>query len=618
MFDLVQNNKAVQLAFKVLLVGVTVGLVVSYGTMNFNMFNGADPQDLAKVGDKTISERDLGGYMHRYNMKDSDKGIALETLVRNEVLDQQAAKVGITVNDTLLTAWIQTMPAFQKNGKFDYPTMLQVLRDHQLTPESWEPDARRNTGEETLLSPVENTIVPTALKQKLVAVVGAQRMVTSAKVEAKDFVATAPVSDTELNAYYQSHKREFKIGDQVKLQYLVLSPEVLAQSQTVSDAEAKAFFDQHQDVLAVEERKSRHILILAGKTPDQDKVARAKAEQIALQLQKNPEQFAAIAKSQSQDSSTAPAGGDLNIAYTQNGNGQDPAYQPYIEALFKLKLNQVSPVVKTQFGYHVIQLAGVQKRTFEEAKSDIFDLVKREKANKLMTEDSSKLADLTLSNIKTLDPAAKARGLTVQTSDWVAKGAMSNDPVLGNKKLLETVFAADAIKSQQNSDVIDLDNNAQAVVRVVDFKPAHVQALSEVAAMLKARLQSQSAARLADEQGKKLLADLQHGAQPALKWEAVRAMSRGEASSSMTPDAVKAVFNTPLQGNNSIYVGAHSYDGYVLYRVAASAAGIAPDADQRITAQLRSGESSAEGQAYLKTLEAQAQTKIYASKDNPQ
>jgi peptidyl-prolyl cis-trans isomerase D len=246
---------------------------------------------------------------------------------------------------------------------------------------------------------------------------------------------------------------------------------------------------------------------VAKQASDADKqAAKMKAEQVLQQIKQSPGKFAALAKENSQDTLSAVKGGDLGMF------GRGAMVKPFEDSVFSLKVGEVSGLVQTDYGYHIIKLQAVKPakiQALSEVKSLIAQRLKSQHAIDKFAELAEKFNNTVYEQSDSLKPAAELAKASVQHGVWLSKGQA---PVgLWTEKVLQAVFSEDALKNKRNTAAVEVAPNTVLAARVIEYKPASVRPLSEVSAGIQQRLEKQQAAELAVQQGRKLLEQLQRG-----------------------------------------------------------------------------------------------------------
>lgn len=507
---------------------------------------GGDEGVVARVGDQKIGRQEfdrmlreqeqrlrgmLGANFDPAMMERAEvRRPLLDNLINQRVLLQEAARTGWVPSDAELATVIASIPAFQQDGKFAKGRYEAAVREQGLTPQAFEARLRQ----EMMVGQLRDSIIDSALVSKtvlgrMIRISEQQREVSRADFTPEQFLAQAKVEPAALRSYYDKHQDEFRLPEQVRLEYVVLSVNELMKQLTVSDEEIKKYYAEHASRYGEpEQRRASHILVTfpANATPAEKAAAHAKADEILVQLRRNPEKFAEIARQHSQDTGSAAQGGDLGFF------GRGAMAKPFEEAVFGMKAGEIAGPVESQFGAHLIRLTAVRPaRTtpLERVRDDIAQELKKQQAGRKFAEAAESFSNMVYEKPDSLKPAAQAFGREVQTSGWLARKGGENG-LLGNEKLLQAAFAEDALKHKRNTEAIEVAPNTLISARVVDYRAASLRPFAEVSAELGQRLQREQAAALAVTQGKAVLAQLQEGkGAPQLPWSAPQTLSRQHA-----------------------------------------------------------------------------------------
>jgi len=228
----------------------------------------------------------------------------------------------------------------------------------------------------------------------------------------------------------------------------------------------------------------------------------------------------------------------------------------------------LSGVVETDYGYHIIRLEEVRgggTKSFEQAKAEIAQELKRTAAAKRYAEIADSFGNTVYEQPDSLKPAADKYKLALHQSDWIIKGSKGAAP-FDNEKVMTAVFAADALKNRRNTEAIDLGNNTLVSLRVVEHKPAAVRPFEEVRAAIEQKLTIEEAIKLAAKDGEAQIAKLSKGEAVDAKWGPSGAVSRGKPGP-LPLEALKAVFRAPVD-KLPAYVGvAVPNQGFAVFRI---------------------------------------------------
>ncbi|UJF19768.1 peptidylprolyl isomerase [Vibrio sp. SS-MA-C1-2] len=426
----------------------------------------------------------------------------LNQMVNNLLLDQQASDLGLRVSDEQIKQAIFQTPQFQVDGKFNNDSYMALIRNMGMTPDMFAEQMRLDMTRNQLIAAVEGSefTLPSETDH-VFKLQGQERAIRTAIIKSDDFNNKVIVNDDEIQKFYDDNQQMFMRPDQVKMAYIELSADKLKDTVTVSDKEAKTYYDENiSKYSTTEERDVSHILI-KGDSSD----AKAKAEKLLTELKAGAD-FATLAEDNSDDYS-AKNGGDLG--WIERGV-TDPAFE---KAAFGLKnAGDFTDVVKSDFGYHIIELNKVKApdaKPFESVKESIIAQIKDKKAIDEFYQLQTKLADKAFESPDSLDDAAAAINAKVETTDFISPESAKG--TLADSKVMSAAFSSDVRDQGLNSDVIDLGSEHVIVVRVDDSRAASVRPFTDVKADVKARLTATKAHDMAVDTAGKLLAALKAG-----------------------------------------------------------------------------------------------------------
>jgi peptidyl-prolyl cis-trans isomerase D len=619
MFDLVHKHKRLlQLVLAVIFLPFAFFGIDSY----FRASDGGN--HVATVGGQPITQQEFAqalqerqNYLQRLVGNRVDPALldspelryaVLDGIVRQRLLVNQALRTGVLVSDEQLQQVISEQAAFQENGKFSHERYLDILKRQGMTEIGFEMSLRRDIMLQRLNGAyVTTSIVPTSVSERLLRINAQQREVSQSTLEPDKFIAQVKLEDGAAKNYYDAHLGEFQVAEQARTEYLMLSLDTIAAQTEASADEVKQFYEQNLKQYAKgEERQASHILITADAqaSAEQKQAARAKAEQLLNQIRKNPASFAELAKKNSQDPGSAAKGGDLGFF------PRGAMVKPFDDAVFQMKVGEITGPVESQFGYHIIKLTAAKGHGFDEVKKQVELDLKRQKAGKKFAELAEQFNNLVFEQGDSLKPAAEALKLTVQTSGWLSRSGGDNK-LLNNQKLLQALFAEDAVKNKRNTEVVDVGNNTLISARVIEYKPATTRPFAEVSAEIAKRLTQQQAAQLAAKHGRELLAKLKEGSGAELAWSAPKLVTRENAQGYAGP-ALMEIFKA--DGSKlPAYVGVeNAQGGYMLVKVTRVVDTETVDAAKRkaATDELRQLAGQEELNAYVGSLKLKADVKV--------
>ncbi|WP_188702009.1 peptidylprolyl isomerase [Silvimonas iriomotensis] len=605
-----KNKTAAQLILGV----VSLGLIVGFGLSSYTAMEGG-PNWLAKVGGKTITEADVANATRGQYISDDQKPEVVQNLIRRQLILNQAQSLRLTPSAAQLRDAIAAIPAFQENGQFSATRYQEMLASTQRTPESFQQEVANDLASQQLVLPfAQASITSKTTVDHLIALLTEKREIAVAVLKPQDYMSQVTVSDAEVKQFYDQHQADLKAPEMVRVEYLVLSKAQLAAQQTVSDDEVQKYFDAHKSELAQgEEREASHILIQSPKTASaaDRAAAKAKAENILKEVKANPARFAELAKANSDDPGSKDKGGDLGW------NSRGRMVKAFDDAVFSLKQGEISNVVETEFGYHIIKLDGIRGTSLADLKPQIVEKLKNDKAQSLYQAQADKFNEVVYQQADSLKPAADQFKLTVQQSGWITrKGAQ--DPALNNAKLSDAIFSDDVLNKKHNTEAVEVSPGTLVSARVVEHKDAQVPPLATVAPDIQSRLKNEKAAKLVAADGAKKLAALQKGENVNVAWDAqTKEVARMSGDPSISADRMSALFAAPANKLPS-YVGGDDVatGGYILYKVnkVLPQQEISPAMRAQLTRQIEGAYGEEALGNYLKSLQDGAKIEMRAVK----
>ncbi len=278
----------------------------------------------------------------------------LISLVLDRALANEATKSNVVVTVDRLREFIANIPAFQQDGKFSYDRYKAFLASRGQSEAAFEQSLRNDLRKQTFVQAVvESAITPKHVIDRLERILLEQREIRELRFPAEQFASKVAVTDAQVAEYYQANRTQFEIPESVRVEYVVLSPETISGSVTITEEAAKNYYDQNKARYGTEEqRRASHILI-ASEGSDKA-AARKKAEEILAKVKAAPNDFAKLARENSKDPGSAAQGGDLGFF------GRGMMVKPFEEAAYRLKNGEISDIVETDFGFHIIRVTEIK------------------------------------------------------------------------------------------------------------------------------------------------------------------------------------------------------------------------------------------------------------------
>ncbi len=493
------------------------------------------------------------------------KRAVLDNLVSQRLLVERAKAARLAVPDDQVAQVIAGIEAFQDGGKFDKKRYQTVLANQNMSPLTFEARLRDELlGQQMQDAYAQNGFAANSVADNVIRLNEQQRVVSVSPISFQSFKSQAKVDDAALKKYYEQNPNEFQVQEQAKVEYAKFSVDDLLTKVEVSKEDVRKYYDEHQnDFGTPEERHAAHILIsvsAAASQAEQD-AAKAKAEQLLQQARQNPAKFAELARKNSQDPGSAAKGGDLGFF------GRGMMVKPFDDAAFALKVGEISGLVKSDFGYHIIKLIAVKPSRvlpFDEAREGIVNKLRQQKAADMFAEMAEKFSNAVYEQSDTLKPAADLVGAKIERSGWLIKGTAAGQP--WTAKMFQAIFNDEVVKNKRNTAAIEVAANTLVAARILEYKPASVRALSEVQEVIRQKLLRQQALELAAKQGKSVLEQLQGGNNPALSWGAAQSVTRAQHGS-LDIGLIRQIFQANA-AKLPQFVGAEvAQNGYVLVRI---------------------------------------------------
>ncbi|MFM1911633.1 MAG: hypothetical protein RJB18_1024 [Pseudomonadota bacterium] len=572
---------------------------------------------VAKVDGATISVQEyrnamqsLRDRLQKENPKDIGaldspevKQSVLDRLINTRLLNAEVVHSNFKVTNEQLAQFITSLPEFQQGGKFSQEVYDKLLSQNQMTPSQFENKMRG----ELLLQQARDGIpglafTAPAVENAILNVEHQQREVSVAEIKTADFISQVKVDPSEIQAYYDKHKDKFKVPEQVKLEFVMMSANTLIPKMQTTEDETKKFYNENAAKFqGNEQRHASHILIGVSATaiPEAKAEAKKKAEQVLAEVKKNPAKFAELAKKYSQDPGSAEKGGDLGTF------ARGSMVKPFEEAVFSMKPGDISGLVQSDFGYHIIKLTEIvgQGQGFDALKPQIRAELMYQKALAKFSEQAETFSAMVYEQSTSLQPAADAYGIPVQKTEWLsyADGAK----FFKSDKLMTLVFTNEVLKDKRNTEAVEVSNNTLVSARVIDYKPSAPRSFDEVKGGIEDLLKIEKATKLAINKGTNSLANLKEGKDAAgLDWIVPVTVDRKNAQglTDLTMSNVFKIDTTKLPAYAGI---SDSKKGYLLIKVTAVQNKLADDeAKKAALLDLRTAMATEYSSAYIGALKA--------------
>jgi peptidyl-prolyl cis-trans isomerase D len=592
------------------LIAITFGLFGMESYMTGDKSGGM----IAEVGDVGISREELTREIQAQTerMREAlgssfDPAVSESADFRKQVLDSLIERKALLVDaqknkfiapDAYLASVLAQIPAFQQDGKFSQQRYEAVLRQNGRTPAQFENELRQGFMLEVVASPVTLAAFSsnTSLTQ-IARLVSQQREIAWVDLPASTVASEVKVTQADVERDYAAHKAEFTEPEQIRVEYLVLDKASLAAGIVVSDKEVADYYAANAAKFGrPEQRSASHILIAVDKNADAATRAKAKAKatELAQVLQKSPERFAELARTESQDPGSAAQDGSLGSF------ARGMMVKPFEDAVFGMKPNEIRGPVESDFGYHIIRLDGIQPAKvapLNEVHAEVVDELRKQQAQKVFAGMADNFGNLVYENAQSLQPAASATKLSIKKSDWMS--ANTAPPPFNNATLSAALFSPESIKSKQNTEAIEVQPGVLVAARVIDHRPARLRPLAEVSTVIEGRLRAEQSAKLLAQKGEMTIDALAKGNETGLNWSAFKVVGR-QPFADLDAVGIKAIFRANTD-KLPAYTGFARPDGsYRIVRISRVVEAGTPD--PALLASVSSGVTQAQQRADLKAM----------------
>lgn len=584
---------------------------------------------VAKVGGQTITQpewdaaqreqmerfRQMFGEQFDAKMFDTPeaKQEVLNNLIAQRVLAEEAKRSKLSISDQSLQQTIINMGGLTTaDGKFDVERYKTILAAQGMSPTTYEARLRQELTSQQVNAAIQSTaFAPDSLAKRLSELGEQEREVQQLAFRASDYVSQVKVTDDMLKSYYEK-SNQFNVPEQVKAEYVVLTADALASQINVSDADIKSYYEQNTKQYGTEEqRRASHILIGVNKdAPDADKAAaKEKAEKLLASLRKNPAEFAKLAKENSVDTGSAERGGDLGFF------GKGTMVKPFEDAAYKLKQDEVSDLVQSDYGFHIIKVTAIKPaaiKPLEQVKNEIASDIRKQLVVKKYTETADVFNNTVYEQADSLKAVADKLKLKIETTGTLTRQvnpAVAPTAPYNNQKFLTALFSDESLKNKRNTEAVEVAPNTLIAGRVIEYKPATKRPFDEVKAQVQERVIQTEAHALAKKAGEAKLAALKEK-DDASGFSAAQVVSRAK-SQGLNPAVFLAVMKADTSKLPS-YVGLEAPQGYAVLRVIRVVQPTNVDTAKRQAEhqQIAAALAQQETHAYIEALKKKAKVEI--------
>ena len=536
------------------------------------------------------------------------KESVVDGIITRQLINNDIKKSKFKITDLQLSQYIIGMPEFQKDGKFSQELYDKVLQNNQLKPKKFEENIRNDLLIQQVRDGLQKlTFIPPNNLTETLKATSQQREVTVAEFKTKEYMVKASVNEKDMQAFYDKNKSKFLAPEQVKAEFVVFSLTSILPTINVSDDEVKAFYKTNADKYQnQQQREASHILIAASKNaaPAEKAKAKAKAEDVFNQVKKNPKQFEELATKYSQDPESAKKGGDLGVF------GRGMMVKPFDDAVFSMKVNEISSIVESDFGYHIIKLTKVigDGGGFDAIKLQIKAELIYQKAQDKFAALAEDFSNMVYEQSSSLDAVSKKFSLPIQKTDWISRS--DSDKFFKNEALMNALYSKESIKDHRNTEAIEVTPNNLISARVVDYKAQTTKPFTDVKTSIEDYLKFEAAKKLVASEGEAALKSVADASRK-IDWQAAVLVDRKNAKG-LSDAVINHAYKMPTDKLPSYSGFVDGDNGYVIVKV--SQVSFPNDDNEENKNEFASSYSEALSfeylSAYLKGLKAKASVSV--------
>ena len=431
------------------------------------------------------------------------KESVVDGLISKQLVNNDIKKSKFKITDQQLSQYIIGMPEFQKDGKFSQELYDKVLQNNQLTPKKFEESIRNDLLIQQVRDGLQKlTFIPPNNLAETLKATSQQREISVAEFKTKEYMAKANIAEKEMQAFYDQNKSKFLAPEQVKAEFVVFSLASILPTINVTEDEIKTFYKTNSDKYQnQQQREASHILIAASKNaaPAEKAKAKAKAEELLSQIRKNPKQFEELATKYSQDPESAKKGGELGAF------GRGMMVKPFDDAVFSMKVNEISNIVESDFGYHIIKLTKIigEGGSFDSMKPQIKAELIYQKGQEKFAALAEEFSNKVYEQSSSLDAVSKKFNLPIQKTDWISRN--DSDKFFKNETLMNALYSKESIKDHRNTEAIEVTPNNLISARVVDYKAQSSKPFADVKKNIEDYLKFEAAKKTVASEGEAAL-----------------------------------------------------------------------------------------------------------------
>ncbi|MGM0984194.1 MAG: SurA N-terminal domain-containing protein [Pseudomonadota bacterium] len=538
-----------------IIIGAVVVTMALFGVESLVGLLGNSPDEVAEVNGEVITRQQLEMEVQRA-IRSGQVPPEQERALRNEMLGrlitdrlliQYADEGGLHVSEAQLDQLIVNLPEFQDaNGRFDRDLFRNRLASAGFTPLTFRQQLSVDVKRQQLQQGL--SVSDFTLEEERERLAALQRQTRSFRYHAlvsADLASPPEIDEQALEDYYAAHEADYRRSEQVRLNYVVLDRQQMAEEAEVSE---EALREAWEEGAAEADRRVSHIMVTFGEARSREE-AEAILEETQRRLDEG-ESFDELAAEVSDDTSTSDAGGDLGVI-SRGFFGEE-----FESAAFSMDEGEVSEIVETDNGLHLIKVTELDRPAFEESREQLRRQLASNQISDAFNERAQRLIDDSFA-AEDLVSVAEDLGLELQQSDWVARGEAEG--VLSEPGVMEQAFSDDVLEEGYNSEVIELDEDRRLVLRVAEHREATTLPLDEVREQVEAAVRREKTREALIELAAEQVERLREGESLDIDWQQAEGVSR-QGGSNLSDAVIQVAFRLPRpEGDASVY--GHAVDG---------------------------------------------------------
>jgi len=476
---------------------------------------------IASVNDEPITSQELDKTESQFiaQIKSQDESVdpktfqniefkkaVLDKLITTKLVKQEIKNSGFYISDNQVGSYISGMPEFQRDGRFSQTQYDEILSINRLTPKEFDDNIRNDLGSQQVRDSLRKLIyTPKNKIQPLVNLAYQKRDVSIFELKQNTYKKKVDLSDKALKKVYEESKSSFIQSDQVKIEFIIYSVAGIVPNIKVADDVVKNYFTNNINrYQADQQRRAKHILFTIRSDMADNEISEIKTKALTIlkEVRKNPKTFKKNAAKYSQDPESSKKGGDLGFF------SRGDMTKAFDNQVFKMSKNQISDLVQTEFGYHIIMLTDIkgEEVKFESVKNKIKGELLFNIALAEYGSNAEDFSNIIYEQSENLQKAANKFDLKIQDSEWLSFADAKK--FFNNEAFAQAIFDKDAIAEKRNIPAIEASPNNLVAARVIDYRSSATKPFEEVKDTITEFLVEAESQKLLIDAGIKLIEDV--------------------------------------------------------------------------------------------------------------